>query len=296
MNFVAMDFETANSNRHSVCSIGLVKVENGKIIDTYYSLVNPKEKFSSFNIAIHSIDEHQVKNAPAFNEIYDDITSFINGYPLVAHFAQFDINVFRDIAGKYELPLPNNQYFCSYILSKKLLQLPSNKLNIVAKHFEIEFYHHNALEDAMACAKIVMHIANNQYESLDDLIMSINYTWGSMKGTSFKTNKRSKGAACYIGDPSLNDPDHIFYKQSVCFTGTLKSMKRTEAAQKVVNIGGQIHPAISETTDYLIVGESDMIKLKKRIKSSKIKKAENFLSLGYDIEILMEDDFIMLIT
>lgn len=69
-NFTALDFETANASRSSVCSIGLAKVKNGEIIDTYYSLVNPGERFDSRNIAVHGIRPEDVRNAPSFADIF----------------------------------------------------------------------------------------------------------------------------------------------------------------------------------------------------------------------------------
>ena len=42
MNFVAMDFETANGQWHSACSLALVVVRNDQIVDSFYTLIKPE--------------------------------------------------------------------------------------------------------------------------------------------------------------------------------------------------------------------------------------------------------------
>ena len=49
-SYVALDVETANSFRGSICSIGLVKFQNGKVVDSSYSLIHPEEDFDYRNI------------------------------------------------------------------------------------------------------------------------------------------------------------------------------------------------------------------------------------------------------
>ncbi len=68
--FVALDFETANQYRTSVCSIGLVFVENNNIVDTYYQLIKPSPNYyASFCTQIHGISQHDTQNAPLFPEV-----------------------------------------------------------------------------------------------------------------------------------------------------------------------------------------------------------------------------------
>ena len=92
MDYVAIDFETANSRGDSVCSIGLSRFSDGKEVDRYYALVNPRQYFSRGNIQIHGITEDMVAREPDFAGLYPDIRSFIGTDPLVAHFAQFDMS------------------------------------------------------------------------------------------------------------------------------------------------------------------------------------------------------------
>jgi DNA polymerase-3 subunit epsilon len=90
-------------------------------------------------------------------------------------------------------------------------------------------------------------------------------------------------------------PDHPFFNKNVVFTGTLKSMVRKEAAQLVVNAGGRCSNSVNRETNFLVIGDLDFRKLKDGTKSNKIKKAEELIEAGYDLEILSEKDFLELL-
>ena len=94
-DFVALDVETANRNRYSICSIGMVKFKDGEILDSYYKLINPDESFALENIRIHGIQEYQVITAPRFYNLSYEIEQFIGGRPVVAHNATFDSGGFK---------------------------------------------------------------------------------------------------------------------------------------------------------------------------------------------------------
>jgi len=84
--FAALDFETANQHRSSVCSVGLVVVENGVITDTYYSLIKPFPNFyNSLNTNIHQLTFLDTFNAKPFYELWNVIYSKIGNKPIVAH-------------------------------------------------------------------------------------------------------------------------------------------------------------------------------------------------------------------
>jgi len=168
-NFIAFDFETANRNRHSICSVGMVFVENGKIVDSVYSLVDPEESFDYGNILVHGIRAEDVEGAPTFDTFYESIKDRIENQVMVAHFLPFDGYALRDNLNRYDvMPVPS-KLLCSYQLSKKLLKGRSSyTLKSLCEHYEIDLLnHHNALDDAKACAEIMINLTNEF--ALDDL-------------------------------------------------------------------------------------------------------------------------------
>lgn len=180
LNFTAIDFETANGSSASPCAVGLVKVVNGKIVDTFATLIQPpypNDWFSSGNIAVHGITPEDVRGAPSWEEALEQMLSFISGDDLIAHNAGFDMGVLRASAKVIDAILPDLRYGCSLIMARKTYNLESYKLNQVAYAIGIEeFNHHDALADSDACARIVLHMANRHgVDNLDELAELTNH-------------------------------------------------------------------------------------------------------------------------
>ena len=162
MNFTAIDFETANEKRTSACAIGLVIVENGKPIKAISRLIKPEPDYFSYrNIQVHGITPEMVENEPTFDEVWEDIKPFIQGKNIIAHNAAFDMGVLKTTLNHYEIELPNLNYFCTYLMTKKALPGFTNyKLPTVSSYYGIELNHHNALSDSNAAAKIMLGLCN----------------------------------------------------------------------------------------------------------------------------------------
>jgi len=158
MNFVAIDFETANSSRSSACSLAAVTVENGQIVRSAYSLIRPPVmKFDYHNIQVHGITPDDVINKPTFNQLWARICPHLENKIVIAHNAAFDMSVPRSILQEYSLPLPQFKHACTVQIAKKTWPGEENyKLNTLAHKFHIDFEHHNALHDARTCAKIAI--------------------------------------------------------------------------------------------------------------------------------------------
>lgn len=304
-NFVALDLETSNSDRSSICSIGLVKFENNTIVDTFYTLINPEVEFDYFNINLHGITPELVSDSPTFLEIRPDIINFIENFPVVCHFAQFDTGALRDANEKYGIANFEFDYFCTYLLSRSLLSRLSYKLSNLCSEFNIEFDHHNALEDAKASGLLLVKLCElSKVDGYQQLIQLAGYPiLGHVNENGFngfrKKFKRNAQTDILkqLKDVNLEnvDPNNEFYDKNVVFTGTLSSMIRREAMQLIKNIGGFPQNRITTTTNYLVMGEQDLKIVGTSGKSSKIIKAESMLNDGKDIQLLGENDFIKLI-
>ncbi len=163
-NFVAIDVETANSERTSICAIGAVKVMNGYIVDRFYELIKPEPEyyFRHFSENIHGICKHDTENARTFDAVWRDVDKMIDGLPLVAHNKVFDESCIRAAHRAYGMDYPDYDFYCTLVCARRLIprsQLTSYSLPYLCEFFGIPFYnHHNALADAEACAKIAMTI------------------------------------------------------------------------------------------------------------------------------------------
>jgi len=175
MNFVTIDFETAKYSRESACSVGLVKYQGGEVTDTFYSLIRPPSLYIRADFTeIHGLTVKDVKDAPTFDEIWDSqMKPFIDGFPMAAHNAVFDMGVLRAVLEWYNLPVPEMSYFCTCSLARCTWpRLKSHALTALAKHHDITYNAHNALDDAMTCGKIVLFSAEKykKKKSLNGLL------------------------------------------------------------------------------------------------------------------------------
>ncbi|ALX48814.1 3'-5' exonuclease [Lentibacillus amyloliquefaciens] len=157
MQFVSIDFETANEKRSSPCAIGIAVVDGGQIVDEYYSLINPMTHFSPFNQRIHGITEDDTADAPTFAELWETLESYLSNKLVVAHNASFDMSVIRHTLDQFNLTYPEMDYLCTANISRRVWpELANHKLNTVASHHGIQFKHHHALEDARVAAEILI--------------------------------------------------------------------------------------------------------------------------------------------
>lgn len=164
MNFIAFDFETANYQKHSACSIALVMVKNDEIVGSYYSLIQPETDFHWKNIQIHGIKPEDVVSAPKFPEIWQVIKPYFKENRLiVAHNASFDCNILKGCLEYYGLEQPHYLSLCTVRTSKQLFpEFENHKLNTVSEKLGISLdNHHNALDDSLACANILLYQANH---------------------------------------------------------------------------------------------------------------------------------------
>ena len=175
LDFVAIDFETANSSPASPCAVGLVRVSGGEIAESLSMLFRPPSPHNWFhhgNIQVHGIHPEDVADAPEFEDVLPELLLFTDGLPLIAHNASFDMGVLTKTAEHIGFDLPNLNYACSLKMARKTYHLDSYRLNAVAYAIgHEEFQHHDALADSDACARIVLHMAGrHEVESLEELL------------------------------------------------------------------------------------------------------------------------------
>ena len=134
-DFAAIDFETANGRRTSVCSVGVVVVRGGEVVDTLYSLIRPRPNFySRFTTAIHGLSYEDTAQAPDFADVWKQIAPRIEGLPLVAHNSPFDEGCLRAVFELYGMPYPGYRFYCTCRASRRTFgsSLPNHQLHTVS--------------------------------------------------------------------------------------------------------------------------------------------------------------------
>lgn len=152
MDFTAIDFETANYKRHSICQIGLVRVENGHIVKEIDILVRPPDNYylTRFTNEIHGIGSNDTAHSPNFEAVWEILRPFIEDQNVVAHNAVFDVGCLKHTLAFYDLAIPKFVSHCTYRIYKMGLAAACKENGIELHH------HHNALADAKACAQLFL--------------------------------------------------------------------------------------------------------------------------------------------
>ena len=160
-NFAAIDFETANQCRTSVCAVGVVIVRDGVITDRFYSLIQPEPNFYNYWCTqVHGLTRDDTECAPVFPHVWEQIAPLIKGLPLVAHNKAFDESCLRAVFQCYQMDYPDYPFFCTYQASRYAFpDAPNHQLDTISSlcGFDLRRHHH-ALADAEACAAIALQI------------------------------------------------------------------------------------------------------------------------------------------
>ena len=303
MNYIAIDFETANEKRNSPCSIGIVIVKNGHVVEKLHYLIRPKEmRFMPINIGIHGIRPAMVANEPEFDKVWEKIKHYFNENLVIAHNASFDISVLRKTAELYDIKLPSFDYICTMKLAKNFYkEIDNAKLNTVNDFLGYQFKHHDALYDALACSNILMNISEelncNDIKEISKLIGVIignvdnnGYKPSSDKGRSLKTSNKTHHPKNENKFEKLQY--NAFKNEVVVFTGKLNSMSRDEAISLVKRCGGSIGSTVTKKTTILVTNMKDIKDLCREEMSNKLKKATDLKAKGHHIKFINEEEFL----
>ena len=85
-DFAAIDFEIANYEPSSICSVGVVIVREGQIAEKIYRLIRPEPEWYLWRFTqIHGLTAEDTENEKVFPHVWEEIAQKIEGLPLVAH-------------------------------------------------------------------------------------------------------------------------------------------------------------------------------------------------------------------
>lgn len=184
MDFVAIDFETANASPVSACELGLAVVRNYKVVESHSWLIRPPDlNFNIHHTRIHGITAEDVLEAPTFEMLWTMIEDYFRNDLIVAHNAEFDINVLRNLLHHYRLPFDDYAYTCSIKLARRAFNgMYSYGLKNLSRELGITLDHHKAESDATACAIIASKaFLTYKVTGQEELPLLMNVTPGKIK-------------------------------------------------------------------------------------------------------------------
>ena len=166
--YSVVDIETTGGLKggNRITEIGIVKVQHGKVIDTWTSLVNPERHIPGFITSLTGISNSMVYNAPVFANIVKPLLDILAGSIFVAHNVNFDYGFIKkecEMAGHF-FKMPK---MCTVVESRKAFKgLKSYSLGNLSAHFDLNLTsHHRALADATATAELLLLIQNSETQT-----------------------------------------------------------------------------------------------------------------------------------
>lgn len=281
MDFVAIDFETANADLASICQVGVVRFRNGVAVDSWESLVDPDDYFDDINSGIHGISPSMVKGAPKWGRAHKELEAWMQGNIVVCH-TSFDRVAFHRACIRHDL----FKHDCDWLDSSRVVRRAWDQfshsgygLRNMADHLGIKFSHHNAREDARAAGEILVRALEHSGYSLQEWLSRSTHPI-----TEDVSRKKTPG-----------DPTGSLFGETLVFTGTLV-IPRCDATEMASTAGCNVDPGVTKRTTILVVGDQDIQKLGGKDKSSKHRKAEDLIRSGQAIRILGESDFEALVN
>lgn len=279
MRFIAVDLETANPRMSSICQIGIVAFEDGREVSADVRLVDPRDYFDPYNVAIHGITENDVKGAPLFRDLHDWLCQQTSGEIVACH-THFDRVALAQACGQHSLePLPCNWLDTSRVARRAWAQFSKTGYGLanLARHFGINFQHHDALHDARTAGLILLRAVEETGFDPGQWIERCNAS-----ATNPTARLRREG-----------DGDGPLLGERIVFTGALQ-IPRSNAADLAHLAGAAVEPNVTKHTTLLVVGDQDIDKLAGHEKSGKHRKAEQLIVKGQLIRIVGEADFMSL--
>ncbi|UZX03796.1 exonuclease [Arthrobacter sp. CDRTa11] len=328
LDFTAIDFETANGFRGSPCAVGLTKVRGGQVVEEASWLMRPPrnhDHFDHHNVRIHGIRALDVAGLPRFGELFPEIGAFIGDDILAAHNAAFDLGVIRSGLEVSGLPGPAYDYVCTVMLSRRCYSLVSNSLPFAAEEAGVPLVnHHDAAEDARACAGILIDIASrNGANSIAELYLSLGLSLPHQQAFDPATDPLSKSSLTAIAGAGLSggsggalvqgfrsgwpeeganplpnadaEQDHPLYGQTVVFTGQL-AMGRPQAKVLSAELGARPESRVTARTTVLVVGDGFVASdLRSGRLTGKARRVLELHDRGQLIEVLSEGEFLQMV-
>ena len=158
MKFYSLDVETANPDQSTICQIGVGVFEDGKLVDTWKAYIDPQDYFHWRFIDIHGITPKLVKGKRTFPKVYPKLRRMFENN-IVVHHSPFDRIAFQKAFVRFGLEPFEVQWLDSVQVARKSWEGLDGGYNLanLASYLGIQFQHHDALEDAVACGKIFLY-------------------------------------------------------------------------------------------------------------------------------------------
>lgn len=285
--FIAIDVETANASRHSICQVGLAGFQAGIAVWRWQSLVNPEEPFDSRNEKIHGITSNQVQLTSKFPSILEYLRSSFQGQ-LIACYGAFDYEALLSACQKHGLEEPT----CNWIDVCEVARaawpgLNTHTLKSVCNHLDIPLAHHDAGSDALACGRILHRAASELRRDYSRLLEQIGALDHAVKysETASRSNRYSERVEL------KGSKEGPLAGEVIVFTGEFE-LGEYKMAEIAAALGCDVEDTFTQKrTTILVTGYRDPT-LYNNSKSRKQIAAEKAIAKGKPVTVMSANEFL----
>jgi DNA polymerase-3 subunit epsilon len=299
LSFAAVDVETANRARGSICAIGVTIVIDARVVETRTWLCRPPagvDTFEPVQIRTHGITAEHVAGKPRFEQIWSAVAQFIGDLPVIAQNKSFDVSALRQACALSDLPVPQLETGCTMLWSRNLHpELPNHKLPTLSTFFGVDLRkHHDAGEDAQACAQILIALnhANGSHYSLAELAAHAGRPLEPLNNDSLPvTGLANANPGRRIGTLTLAETPtaaRILAGRSAVLVSRMTTLTRATATTLAAQFGATVTNKVNADTDLLILGSRAATTADtQRLHAARIARAD-----GRRIDVLTELEFL----
>ena len=218
--FLAIDFETANDNKLSACSVGIVLFDKKNINGNFESLIRPPANYDHLwrsNYNIHGISKNAYMRARPFPQVWKSLQDkfSISSSTIVCHNAGFDMNILLELFLHYKISAPKFYYLDTINIAKLTWETPNYRLSTLASKLRIPLNHHDALSDSLACAKIAMKSLNyHKEEDFNNILQGTRFGYGVLE--SKKNTPMGSSRIKFIEYKEITDSSAISITNKFC--------------------------------------------------------------------------------
>lgn len=283
------DIEVLNAEPSSICAIGVVVLEDLKVVDEYYSLIRPRDmRHDPFRYKIHHILPQDLFKQPTFKQVWQEIAPYFESQIVIAHDIQADMSCLRAALKRHHIEYPSLRMSCTNVLAHMFLPESSKySLTDLCAYYHIPLEHaHHALADAQACAALLVHMMKvHGYTSLVELHADRFLAFGEMKSNYYRN----------IISPDLvtgGTPKKLRQlEKSVAFTGKM-ALSKDDLLQMAHQAHFHVSHDVNTHTSCLVIGNINYSYIRYSGKNRKVVKALKLIEEGQDLKIMSEKDFL----
>ena len=252
MRFAAIDLEIANPNMSSICQAGIVVFEDGREVSAKSILIDPLDYFDPYHSALHGIEAKHIAGQPCFHEAFEQISELVADQIAVCH-THFDRTALTQACALHGTASLSCRWLDSARVARRAWPQFAQRgygLASLAREFEIEFKHHDAVEDARTTGLLLIRAMSDTGIDLEEWFSRVERSIsGSPTRSIYPDAIRLEGSS-----------DGPLAGEVCVFTGELQ-VSRQEAAELANKAGAAIHPNVTKKTTIVVVDNQDLRQL-----------------------------------